>query len=100
VEAKDIPIVKVSSALGRQVGLTQNKVSLIGVVVHVDSNRVVVVRGRQLHDKIYANMLPESCRDFLRLENSFGMLCRLVALTLFTTQDIIVHKQGHLRLPV
>jgi hypothetical protein len=41
--------------------------SLIGVVIHVDSNGVVVVRRRQLRDKINADMLPESGGDFLRL---------------------------------
>jgi hypothetical protein len=49
------------------VRLAQDKVSLIGVMIYIDSNGVEVVREEQLHDKIDANMLPGSCRDFLKL---------------------------------
>jgi hypothetical protein len=100
VKMEDIPIMKIGSALGCQVGLARDKVSLIKVVIHVDHNGVKVVRGGQLRNKIDANMLPRSSRDFLRLQDSFGVLCRLIALALLTTQDIFVYKQGHLRPPV
>jgi hypothetical protein len=67
-------------------------VSLVGIIVHIDCNRVKVVGERQLHDEINANMLPRSHRNFLWLENSFEMLCRLIALALFPTQDVLVYK--------
>jgi hypothetical protein len=75
-------------------------VSLIGVVIYIDSDGVKMVGRRQLHDKINADILLRSRRNFLKLENGFEVLCRLVVLTLLTAQDILVYKKGHLRLPV
>jgi hypothetical protein len=66
--------------------------SLVGVVIHVDSNGVEVVEERQLCDKINADILPRSCRDFLRLENSFEVLYRLIVLTPLTAQNILIHE--------
>jgi hypothetical protein len=61
-------------------------------MVYIDCNRVEVVGGRQLHNEVNANVLLRSHRNFLWLENSFEMLCRLIALALFTTQNVLVHK--------
>jgi hypothetical protein len=43
VKTEDIPVVKIGRALSCEVGLTQDEVSLIGVVIHVDGNGVKVV---------------------------------------------------------
>jgi hypothetical protein len=95
-----ISIIEISSIFGCQVRLTQNKVSLVRVVVNIDCNQVKVTRQRQLHNKINANMLLKFSKDFLRLENSFEVLCKLIALMFLATKDVLVYNQGHLKSPL
>jgi hypothetical protein len=91
VEVEYIEVVDVSGILGYKVRLAGYEVALIQVVIDIDANGIEAVRSRKLGDEVYTDMFPGRSWCFVRLEYGVQMLCRLVALALVASEDVLLY---------
>jgi hypothetical protein len=91
VEAEYIGVVDVSGTFGCKVRLAEHEVALIRVVVNIYADGIEAIQFRKLGDKVNTDVFPGRSWHFVRLECSVQMLCRLVALALVTSKNVLLH---------